>query len=214
MTKLIAFDLVGTLIRGEAFRDARNSVRFNLDDAWDEATDRADFANRFDYQAVFQAYLDQASASVLCHQFRDYLVKRVTDYLYPEVCQVVQTLDSQGITLGFVTDGSNDVEAEMIRCILQHCGIEPGKCVIITGQDVGAEKKTGRPFMKLVERAKALGIEPKDIVVVGDNPEADVGGAASAGLRAVMLRRLPLVHSPANDEINSLADLLNAAGLV
>lgn len=47
MTKLIAFDLVGTLVRGKIFRDARNSIQLDFNDGWPEAEIAANFNNRF-----------------------------------------------------------------------------------------------------------------------------------------------------------------------
>jgi len=209
MVKMIAFDLVGTLIRSEAFRDARSSLRLDFNQGWEKAEKAADFTNRFDYEAVFRAWLNEVAARALHQQFRDYLVERVTDYLYPEVCEVLKVLDSQGIRLGFVTDGSNDVEGKMIRRILRHCEIGLDKCVIVTGQDVGGDKESGKPFHKLIARAESLGIERANITFVGDNPKADIDGAKGVGLKAVLIRRPPLGRETPDREITSLMDLLD-----
>ena len=207
--KMIAFDLVGTLIAGDAFRDARSSLNLDFNQGWSEAAEKSSFATNFDYETVFQALLDAMSPGTLHRQFRAYLVSRVTDYLYPEVCQVLKTLDDQGVRLGFVTDGSNDVEGEMIKRILDHCGIEPDRCTIVTGQDVGGNKAGGKPFDALVAQAKHLGIERTGVTFVGDNPSADIDGAKIAGLKAILIYRRPDItqHKP-DREITNLLELL------
>lgn len=182
--KMIAFDLVGTLIKGDAFREARDRLRFDVNQGWDEAEDAASFNTHFDYQAVFQTWLkiNVTIPAKLHEQFRDYLVNHVTEYLYQESAKTLINLKGQGKKLGFVTNGSNDVERKMIEKILEGCGIEPNDCVIVTGQDVGGGKKSGKPFRRLVEIAAAQGIAPSEIIFVGDKPVDDYDCAQAAGL--------------------------------
>lgn len=205
--KLIAFDLVGTLVSDKIFHDARSSIQVDFNAGWSEAEVAANFNNKFDYEAVFRSWFDRASVKGSFHQFRDFLVQRVTDYLYPDACEVLRALNSSDNKLGFVTDGSRDVEGQMIQSILTYCGIDSGNCLIVTGEDVGAGKKSGRPFLELVKRAMLMGIDKTNITFVGDNPDIDIEGAKGVGLRAILIRRLPVARAALDYEITSLQEL-------
>ena len=202
--KMIAFDLVGTLIKGEAFRDARDKLCFDVNQGWQEAEDVSGFNVRFDYQAVFQTWLNITLPTKLYEQFRDYLASHVMEYLYPESAAILINLKEQGKTLGFVTDGSNDVEREMIEKILQGCGIKPSDCIIVTGEDVGGGKRSGKPFHRLIEIAATQGISHTEIVFVGDKPFDDYDCAQAVGL----MPRLICRGERRDFEIASLDDLL------
>jgi FMN phosphatase YigB (HAD superfamily) len=209
--KMIAFDLVGTLIRNESFRDARSNLVLDFDQDWSEAETKANFSAHFDYKAIFQVLLDKISPTTLYQQFRDYLVSHVTDYLYPETCQVLKTLNDHRIMLGFITDGCSDIEGEMIKRILDHCGMERDKCIIVIGQDVGGCKAEGKPFEALVARAKDMGIDRTEIAFVGDKPSADIAGAHKSDLETILIyrnSRPDITYHKPDREITNLSDLL------
>jgi len=189
MANLIGFDLVGTLVRPECFSDARKSINVDTESWWQAAQMKVNFEQVFDYVPVFDAWIEILSSETLHKLFKDYLLGNVNKYLYSEVCTVLMDLADGGIRLAFVTDGSNDVEGLMIRKILQGCGIEADRCIVVTAQEVGAGKATGKPFEELVRQARGEGVEGKDIVFVGDKWSADVDGPKRIGLRAVLLER-------------------------
>jgi len=203
--KMVAFDLVGTLVKGELFRDARNNLRFDVNQGWQEAQNASGFNVSFDYQAAFQTWLSMMLPVKLHEQFRDYLVKHVPDkeYLYDDV-STLGDLKKKGIILGFVTDGSNDIERKMIEKILQHCGIEPSDCIIVTGEDVKGDKESLKPFHRLIEIAAAQGISHAEIIFVGDHPDKDYGCAQKAEL----IPRLICREKRCDFEIMSLDELL------
>jgi HAD superfamily hydrolase (TIGR01450 family) len=46
----------------------------------------------------------------------------------------------------------------------------------------------GKPSITLLcEAAQSVGVEPSDCLYVGDNPEADIGGAHAAGMHALLV---------------------------
>ena len=53
---------------------------------------------------------------------------------------------------------------------------------VVTSEEAGAEKPAARPFELALER---LGVAAEDVVMVGDDPVGDIGGARSLGLRAL-----------------------------
>ncbi|WP_293386976.1 HAD-IA family hydrolase [Phenylobacterium sp. RIFCSPHIGHO2_01_FULL_69_31] len=61
---------------------------------------------------------------------------------------------------------------------------------ILAGVGPGAEpfEVVGKPHPTLFLRAcEALGVQPEDAVMIGDNPETDVAGAAPLGLRCILV---------------------------
>jgi FMN phosphatase YigB (HAD superfamily) len=57
---------------------------------------------------------------------------------------------------------------------------------VVTSAELGVAKPDPRPFLVALA---ALGVAPADAVHVGDDPDADVRGAAAAGVRGVLLDR-------------------------
>ena len=74
------------------------------------------------------------------------------------------------------------MQLEAVRAV----GVEPYlKRLVISGDAaVGVRKPDPRIFRLACEE---LGAKPAETVMVGDNLEADIGGALSAGMQAVFL---------------------------
>jgi FMN phosphatase YigB (HAD superfamily) len=208
--KLIAFDLVGTLIKGEIFRDARSSINIDFNEGWGEAESASLFNSHFDYESVFRYWLNHAPVKAIYQQFKNYLLEHTLDgkYLYPDTEPTLKGLSNLGIRLGFVTDGHDEVEGEMIRTILRRCNIDPNNCIIISGDKVKSGKVTGQPFARLAEEAVSLGITAQEITFVGDKLEIDVKGAKQKNLITALIRRSYVEDEPEH-QINSLEELLS-----
>jgi FMN phosphatase YigB (HAD superfamily) len=208
--KLIAFDLVGTLIDGEIFNAARRSIAIDFNEGWGEAESASLFNSHFDYEVVFRYWLDHILVKTVYRQFQKYLLHHTLDrkYLYPDTEPTLKRLRELGVRLGFVTDGHDEVEGEMIRTILRQCNINPDDCIIISGDKVKSGKATGQPFGRLVEEATSLGIAIEDIFFVGDNPDVDVNGAQQKKLRTTLIRRQSSTYKP-DHQINTLGELLS-----
>ena len=81
---------------------------------------------------------------------------------------------------------SNFTHAETARCILGEAGFTPHLKSIVISEEVGIRKPRREIFDRVFE---ALEVEARDVLHVGDNLVADVGGAAAAGMRTVWLTR-------------------------
>ena len=113
--------------------------------------------------------------------------------------------------MGFITDGSNEVERPMINRILDHCSITRANCIIVTGQDVGGGKAGGKPFEALIAQANHLRIDQSEITFVGDKPSVDIDGAKESNLQAILIYRQikpELSQHKPDHEITDLLDLL------
>lgn len=81
--------------------------------------------------------------------------------------------------LALVTNQTTDVQLRK----LERLGLARWFPVVVTSGEIGVEKPDARMFAAALE---ALGVEPTRAVMVGDDPEADMRGAAKAGLRTIL----------------------------
>ncbi len=80
--------------------------------------------------------------------------------------------------------------------------------VALISDAIGLAKPDPRIFQRAAE---ALDVAPSDCVLIGDNPEKDVLGAAAVGMRAVWFRaRIPWPEAlpPARESATSLREVL------
>jgi HAD superfamily hydrolase (TIGR01509 family) len=68
--------------------------------------------------------------------------------------------------------------------VLANDGLLPHFAATIYSMDVGHAKPRGEIF---AAAGRALGVEPHEVIHVGDNERTDVGGALASGMRAVRL---------------------------
>jgi len=102
---------------------------------------------------------------------------------------------SKSCALALVTNHTTDVQLRKIARL----GIERWFPVVVTSEEVGVEKPDARIFTAALA---ALGVEASRGVMVGDDPDGDIRGAAGAGLRTVLSTEF---HSRARDP-ESVAD--------
>jgi FMN phosphatase YigB (HAD superfamily) len=128
--------------------------------------------------------------------------------LYPDVLETLRFLRSKRLRLGIVTNAFQPMW--MRERELENLGLSPElfECRV-SSADVGYLK----PHPAIFEHAlRSLDIRPEEAVFVGDNPEADVAGAQSAGMYAVLrvVSTLPPMISGLivpDAAINNLRDL-------
>lgn len=100
--------------------------------------------------------------------------------LFPEVAEVLRRLaPARRLAVISNFDGR-------LRIVLEHLGVCGAFEELIISSEVGANKPAPEIFL---EACRRLGVEPKEALHVGDDPEDDWAGAASAGLHAFQLRR-------------------------
>ena len=113
--------------------------------------------------------------------------------LYPEVPEVLEQLRPR-FQLAVVSNFDG-----RLRFILQHLGISKYFSYIFISSELGADKPDPEIFRRAL---KVMGLNPNEVLHVGDDPERDWKAAAGAGLLVFRLDR----------PRNSLRDLLSWVG--
>jgi putative hydrolase of the HAD superfamily len=98
---------------------------------------------------------------------------------------------------------SNFTHPPAARAILENLGIASFFDAIVISGEVGYCKPNALVFQLLVEE---LGVEPGELLYVGDDPEPDIDGACSAGVQSVWTtyvrdRRIPLAPGIATEQL-------------
>jgi putative hydrolase of the HAD superfamily len=116
----------------------------------------------------------------ICHRIADEMTDRKEALVRPfdGALETLATLRERGHRLGLLTNGS----AEFQRRKLQRYALEPlFELVLIEG-----ELGYGKPDPRVFERAlRFFGVRPSETCMIGDNLEADIGGAQAAGIPTV-----------------------------
>jgi putative hydrolase of the HAD superfamily len=126
---------------------------------------------------IFEGLLTEGDPDAAAHAYRE----AVNDALVPVpgVVELVEELRTQ-YRVGLLTDGP--IEAQQSK--LETLGwTDLFDEVVITGS-LPAGKPDSRTFAAICSR---LGVAPGAAVYVGDHPDADVRGAAAAGMSAVQV---------------------------
>jgi putative hydrolase of the HAD superfamily len=136
--------------------------------------------------------------------FRDQLVAHMPP-LDGATERLLSALERAGIPWGIITNGSPS-QLNKIRSL----GLESRAGCVLVSEIVGIRKPDPAIFH---EAAELLGILPANILFVGDNAAADIGGAHGAGMQTAWLHRGrewpedPGGSAP-HHSIASLADLI------
>ena len=95
--------------------------------------------------------------------------------------EVLETLQSLGIALGLVTNGTVRSQAQKLDIL----GLHPYFRTVVVSEAVGVEKPDAAIFQHALD---GLGLRADHAWFVGDHPENDILGACRVGLRTVWLR--------------------------
>jgi putative hydrolase of the HAD superfamily len=170
---------------------------------------RAGVALRFPGQGHDLTFLRrQALAAQLCaagygdaeadEALEVFLAARNRVQCYPDVHPALTRLQAR-YRLFALSNGNADVA---------RCGLGHFFAGHITARSAGAAKPDPRIFAELL---KAAGVDPAQVLHVGDDPLADVVGATRAGLQAVWLNRdaraWPADLAPPARTVTTLAEL-------
>ena len=96
--------------------------------------------------------------------------------LYPKVITTLLKLKEMGIKLGIVTNAPR-IKAWIRLTELQ---LQDFFDFVICKEDSGEEKPSQLPFKLAI---KKLNLEPREILMIGDNPEQDIKGAKKLGIK-------------------------------
>lgn len=127
---------------------------------------------------------------------------------YDDARATIDGLAERGLVLGLLSNADKDfLQSALSRARLRFS-------VIQSSESLRAYKPHRAMFLALCAR---FGVEPHEVLYVGDSPYADVNGARNAGLRAAWVRRDETAY-PAERvgqpdlEIDALRDLLDLLG--
>jgi putative hydrolase of the HAD superfamily len=140
----------------------------------------------------------------LASAFRQQLLAHLPPLADDAAC-LIDALDAIRMPWGIVTNGS----AGQLRKVEQLDLVDRAACIVIS-EEVGVRKPDPAIFHAA---AAGVGVAPSHIMFVGDHPEADIAGAARAGMQTAWLRRgqeWPVHDSLAapNLIVDSLGELL------
>jgi putative hydrolase of the HAD superfamily len=127
--------------------------------------------------------------------------------LYPDAVACLAALAARGVPVGIVSNF--DVWLLDVVEALQLA--DAFACVVLSSVE-GCCKPDPRLFAAGAER---LGVDPAEILFVGDSPRADVEGARAFGMQAVLIDRVEAFPDVPHARIADLAgvvDLLDRAG--
>lgn len=97
----------------------------------------------------------------------------------PKAQELIDQLEANGIKVGVLSDYPMVME----RC--EAIGLKLNKNHLWCSESFGALKPAARPFLEI---AKTFGVEPKDVVVIGDRIDTDYAGAKAAGMDCVLVK--------------------------
>ncbi|MET7730135.1 HAD-IA family hydrolase [Streptomyces sp. NPDC005402] len=116
---------------------------------------------------------------------------------YPDAAEVLRALRERGTKVGVVSNIGWD-----LRPILRAHGLDPYVDVYVLSYEHGIQKPDPRLFKTA---CTALGVEPRDVLMVGDDRRAD-GGAAALGCAVHFVDHLPAARRP--DALRPVLDLV------
>jgi putative hydrolase of the HAD superfamily len=182
----------------EAMRELRDKVaRENTHLSHDFSEQR-----RITIRAAFAACgIDDAPVDAL---WQIYFAARNNVELYPDSLAALERI-AHRVPIVSISNGNADLEIIGLHHLFH---------TRLNAAGVGVPKPDAKIFLAAAE---ALGVEPGDILHVGDDPLLDVVGARDAGLKTVWLNRTGATwsHGPAPDfefpDMTHLADWIDAS---
>lgn len=102
-----------------------------------------------------------------------------------EAVTTMQVLRERGYKIGLICNSGRS-PGSTLRKLMEKLGILRFFDETIFSDEVGPGKPDKKIFLLAAEK---LGVEPRNIVHVGDNPEHDIWGAKEAGMMPFLLER-------------------------
>jgi putative hydrolase of the HAD superfamily len=123
---------------------------------------------------------------------------------FPEVTGVLGGLRARGIKIAVVSNFDSRLPG-----ILVDLGIRDPMDAVVYSSGVGSAKPEAAIFQQALD---VLGVAPSRAIHVGDSVSADVGGAAAAGVAALLIRRDRSPDVCSEQVIRSLDELIVRIG--
>lgn len=219
MIKAVVFDMDHTLfdryatIRAimPAFCEAFD-VALSVDEAAELLCKYDKKLNIFGWPMVFNKLKAKGMFNTAPHfaQYAAFLYEHFsqTSVDYPFTIPTLKKLREDGYKVGMITNGDHDIQAAKI----DNLGYTPYFDEVLISGDCDFEKPEPEIF---IEMAKKLGIQPHEMVYVGDHPVNDVDGSRAAGCIPVWVKTYgiwidDIEEAPYSvDDISFVPSLLN-----
>jgi HAD superfamily hydrolase (TIGR01493 family) len=120
---------------------------------------------------------------------------------YPDAAAVLEALQRQGVRIGVISNIGWD-----LRPVFRAHGLDAAVDAYILSYEHGIQKPDPQLFQIACD---ALGADPHDVLMVGDDRRADAG-AAAIGCAVHFVEHLPVDHRP--DGLRPLLSLLDQPG--
>lgn len=99
--------------------------------------------------------------------------------LFPNTLETLEELKKEGYRLNIITNGFKEVQYHKIT----NSGLKPYFDQVVCSEEVGVAKPHRQVFDFAIDKSKA---NRENSVMIGDDIKADILGAESAGIRAVL----------------------------
>ncbi len=217
--KAVLFDLGGTLVKGQPVSEVTGKIlkaqgiersTEEIEQARTAAEKNVDIG---ELPILGEAFWHKWNGHVLNNLgIRDnvpFLAERIAKLwwqysdveLYPDARETLRLLRQGGLKIGLVTNG---LESD-VREILSKVGLTGFFDVEIASDTVGKIKPCKEMFLHAITK---LGIQPQEVIFVGDSVEHDYRGAKKCGLKALLIDRDDSVKEEDVEKIGSLTELL------
>lgn len=114
----------------------------------------------------------------------DKFKKGSTFVLFDDVLPILTTLKQRKLILGLLTNASKDAISRY-----SYLGLEPHLDLVVTPEEVGANKPEPAIFQAALDRA---GVKAAEAVHVGDQYDLDIVGARRVGINPILIDRFDL----------------------
>ena len=126
-------------------------------------------------------HIDQIAWEVL--QYEHALFSRNNATLYEDVLPTLDRLQQMNLKMGIISNWDTPLHA-----MVEELGLAPYFEIVVASHD--QRVRSAKPDAAIFEYAlNAVGVSPEEAIHVGDSFEADIVGAHTAGLRAILLDR-------------------------
>ena len=150
------------------------------------------------FRRLLEHYRHDHPAEELSLSYRNYLA--ASHHLLEGALTVLEKV-SNTYQLGLITNGLQEVQ----RPRLANTGIAPYFEFIAISDEIGCAKPDAA-FFEYAHRAMG-NPDPKSVLVIGDNPNADIAGARAYGYDACWLRRPGAADRKSLDETFRIRDI-------
>jgi len=147
--------------------------------------------------ASFYGLLDPPPSGTFFSSLYDRFAKPDAWHVFRDVAPALAKLKSSGFRLGVISNWD-----DRLRPLLRALKLDSFFETIVVSCEAGFPKPSCRIYQRA---AKELGLQPEQVLHIGDSLEMDFQGAKAAGLQALLLQRKP-EHRGA-DVIGSLTEL-------